>query len=204
MFRFAAEPFFFERAKHENAKETYAFVMKYFVIVMLLVYLVINLYLNGIQYIVAANFRGAIMVVPIVSMGYLLYGIYVNHSIWFKLNDLTRFGVYITIIGALVTVLINVLLIPFYGYMASAWAHIASYGTMIIVSFYFAETRYKINYNMKALLPYFGIALAMTFFGIYFPYPNLLAELAINTLFILLFIWYAQYKDNLINVFFKK
>jgi O-antigen/teichoic acid export membrane protein len=82
MFRFAAEPFFFERAKHADAKETYAVVMKYFIIIMLIVFLGINLYISGIQYIVGRNYREAIIVVPIISMAYLLYGIYINHSIW--------------------------------------------------------------------------------------------------------------------------
>ena len=204
MFRFAAEPFFFERAKHENAKETYAFVMKYFVIIMLLVYLGINLYVSGIQFIIDKNFREAIVVVPIVSMAYLLYGIYVNHSIWYKLNDLTRFGIYITLIGASITVLINVLLIPVYGYMASAWAHVASYGAMIIMSFIFAGKHYKIDYNMKRLIPYFVMAIGMVVFGRFFKYPNLVAELLINTVFVSLFIGYAQYKDKMLSIFFRK
>jgi O-antigen/teichoic acid export membrane protein len=204
MFRFAAEPFFFERAKHENAKETYAFVMKYFVIIMLLVYLGINLYISGIQYIVGANFREAIIVVPIVSMAYIFYGIYVNHSIWYKLNDMTRFGIYITLVGASITVLINVLLIPVYGYMASAWAHVASYGAMILMSFILAEKRYKVHYNMKGLLIYFVIAIGMVIFGRFFKYPNLITELIINTVFIIAFILYAQYKDKMLSVFFIK
>jgi len=204
MFRFAAEPFFFERAKHENAKETYAFVMKYFVIIMLLIYLVINLYISGIQFIVGVNFREAIVVVPIISMAYLFYGIYVNHSIWYKLNDLTRFGIYITLIGASITVLINVLLIPVYGYMASAWAHVASYGAMIIMSFIFAEKRYKVQYNMKRLIPYFMMAIGMVVFEKYFKYPNLIAELVINSVFIIIFILYAEYKDKMLTVFLRK
>lgn len=203
MFRFAAEPFFFERAKYANARESYAFIMKYFVIIMLVIYLGINLYISGIQYIVGINFREAIVVVPIVSMAYIFYGIYVNHSIWFKLNDLTRFGIYITMIGAAITIIINVLLIPVYGYMASAWAHVASYGSMIIVSFIFAQRRYKVNYNMKALLPYFLIAIGMVLFGKYYNYKNLIWELFINTVFIVLFVIYAQYKDKVISVFRK-
>jgi O-antigen/teichoic acid export membrane protein len=204
MFRFAAEPFFFERAKHSDAKETYAFVMKYFVIMMLIVFLGINLYISGIQYIVGRNYRDAIVVVPIISMGYLLYGIYINHSIWYKLNDLTRYATYITLIGAVITILINVIFIPVFGYMASAWAHIASYGSMIIMSFVFAEKHYKVNYDIKKLLPYFIMALAMVFFGQYFKYPNLVAELLINTVFIILFIGYAQYKDRMLTIFFGK
>ena len=203
MFRFAAEPFFFERAKHDNAKETYALVMKYFVIIMLFIYLIINLYISGIQFIVGAGFREAMVVVPIVSMAYLLYGIYVNHSIWYKLNDLTRFGIYITVIGAIITILLNVLLIPAYGYMASAWAHVASYGAMIAMSFIFAEKHYKVNYNMIKLIPYFLIATGLVIFGSLFKYPNILVEYIVNTIFIVLFVVYAQYKDKVLTVFFR-
>jgi O-antigen/teichoic acid export membrane protein len=204
MFRFAAEPFFFERAKHANARETYAFVMKYFVIAMLVVYLGINLYLSGIQYIVGANYREAMMIVPIISMGYLLYGIYINHSIWYKLNDLTIYAVYITIIGAAITVLMNLLLIPSFGYIASAWAHIASYGAMLIMSFIFARSHFRINYNMLGLLPYFIIAIGMVLFSQIFHYRNLFSELAINTVFIAAFIIFSQYKDKTLTVFLGK
>lgn len=204
MFRFAAEPFFFERAKHSDAKETYAFVMKYFVIIMLMVFVGINLYISGFQYIIAKNYRETIIVVPIISMGYLLYGIYINHSIWYKLNDMTWFGAYITLIGAIITILINVLLIPVFGYMASAWAHIASYGAMIIVSFVFAEKHYKIRYDMLKLLPYFIMAIVMVLFSLFFNYPNLISELGINTVLVLLFIGYAQYKDKVLTFFFGK
>jgi len=204
MFRFAAEPFFFERAKKENAKETYAYVMKYFVIAMLLVFLGINLYLKGFRFIIGPDFREALVVVPIVSMGYLLYGIYMNHSIWYKLNDLTRFGVYITLFGAAITIAINVLLIPVFGYMASAWAHVASYGAMIILSFIFASKHYKIEYRMGQLIPYFILAIAIVIFSRLFSYKSTAAELIINSMLIIVFIVFAQYRDNVITVFFKK
>lgn len=204
MFRFAAEPFFFERAKHANAKETYAFVMKYFVITMLIVYLGINLYISAIQYIVGSNYREAMIVVPIISMGYLLYGIYINHSIWYKLNDLTIYAVYITIVGAAITVLINLLLVPSFGYMASAWAHIASYGAMLIMSFIFARNHFKIEYDMKSLLPYFIIAIGMVLFSHFYHYHNLVTELSINTVFIIVFILFSQYKDKTLSVFLGK
>lgn len=204
MFRFAAEPFFFERAKHDNAKETYAFVMRYFVIAMLLVFLLINLYIKGFQYVIGPIFRESLIVVPIVSMGYLLYGIYINHSIWYKLNDLTRFGIYITLVGAVITVLINVFLIPVYGYMASAWAHVASYGAMIIMSFILAERHYKIKYDMFKLIPYFIISIGMVMFSRIFKYGGIIQELLINTAMLGLFVLFAQYRDRFITVFFKK
>jgi O-antigen/teichoic acid export membrane protein len=204
MFRFAAEPFFFERAKHENAKETYAFVMKYFIIIMLILFLVINMYMPGIQYFLGKSYRDSVVVVPMISMAYLLYGIYINHSIWYKLNDLTRFGAYITVAGAVITIMINVMFIPKYGYMASAWAHVASYGSMIIISFILARKHYWIDYRIMKIVPYFLIAVPMVIFALYFKYKNIGIEITINTLFILIFISYAQYKDKLINVFFRK
>jgi O-antigen/teichoic acid export membrane protein len=204
MFRFAAEPFFFERAKYNDAKETYAYVMKYFIIIMLIIFLGINLYISGLQYIVGKNYREAIAVVPIISMAYLLYGIYINHSIWYKINDLTRYAVYITIIGAVITVLINVIFIPSYSYMASAWAHIASYGSMIVFSFLFAEKHYKVKYEMKKLFTYFIFAIGMVVFGYLYSYKNILNEIVINTILILLFVGYAEYRDKLLTVFFKK
>ncbi|OQB58705.1 MAG: Polysaccharide biosynthesis protein [Bacteroidetes bacterium ADurb.Bin145] len=204
MFRFAAEPFFFERAKQSDAKKTYAEVMKYFIIVMLIVYLAINLYLSGFQYIIGKDFRGALGIVPIVAMGYLLYGIYINHSIWYKLTDLTIFGIYITMIGAIVTVLINVSLIPVFGYLASAWAHVASYGSMIIMSFIFAEKRFKVDYGMTQFIPYFALAIAMVLFARYFNYPGIIAELAVNTALILIFIAFAQYRDNILTLVSRK
>jgi O-antigen/teichoic acid export membrane protein len=204
MFRFAAEPFFFERAKAADAKETYAYIMKYFIIVMLVVFIGINLYISLFQYIIDFNYREAIVVVPIISMGYLLYGIYINHSIWYKLNDLTIYAVYITFAGALITVLVNVIFIPAYGYMASAWAHIASYGAMIILSFIFAEKKYKVDYNMKQYIPYFLMATGMVAFAQYFSYPGLASELVINTVLIVSFIVYAEYKDKVVTVFFRR
>ena len=159
--------------------------------------------MSGLKYIIASNFRDAVIVVPVVSMGYLLYGIYINHSIWYKLNDLTRYAVYITFAGAIVTVLINVLLIPVYGYMASAWAHVASYGIMIILSFIMAEKHYSVNYNMKQFIPYFCIAIGMVILAKYIRYPNIITELAINTLMIIVFIGYAQYRDKIVTVFLK-
>jgi O-antigen/teichoic acid export membrane protein len=204
MFRFAAEPFFFERAKHENSKETYRFVMKYFIIIMLIIYLFINLYMPGIQYMLGKPYRVSLGVVPIISMGYLLYGIYVNHSIWYKLNDLTRFGAYITFAGAIITVSVNLVFVPSFGYMASAWAHVASYGSMIIISFFFARKHYVIEYKMIRQLPYFILAIAMIIFDLSFSYRSIFLRIIVNTVFIIIFISFAQYKDRLIGVFLGK
>ena len=199
MFRFAAEPFFFERAGKADAKKTYAEVMKYFIIAMLIVFLGLNLYKSGIQYILGRDYRNSLVVVPKISMAYLLYGIYMNHSIWYKINNLTRYGIYITLMGAAVTIAINALFIPAYGYMASAWAHVFSYLTMIIASFIFASNHYKVEYQISRLIPYFIMAILMVAFAELFQYKTIVSEIAVNTVFLIVFIAFAQYKDKLIS-----
>jgi len=200
MFRFAAEPFFFERAGKADAEKTYGLVMKYFVIAMLLIYLVINLYIVLFQHFIGPSFRDSIIVVPIVSMGYLLYGVYVNHSIWYKIKDLTHFGIYITLTGAIITALMNIYLLPVFGYMASAWAHVFSYGAMIILSFLFAAKRYRIDYNIKDIIPYFIIAISFVIANILIEFKNIFIELTVSTVMIVAFILFAQKKDRIINV----
>jgi O-antigen/teichoic acid export membrane protein len=171
---------------------------------MLVIFLGINLYISGFQFIIGKVFRESLVVVPIVSMGYLLYGIYVNHSIWYKLNDLTRYGIYITLAGAVITVAINVLLIPLFGYMASAWAHIASYGAMIILSFIFASKHFRIDYKMGRLIPYFLLAISLVILARVINYRNTFQEIFVNSLFMAAFIGFAQYRDRVITLLFKK
>ena len=203
MFRFAAEPFFFERAKQEDAKKMYAEVMKYFIISMLIIYLGLNLYISGFQLIVGRNYRDAIGVVPIISMAYLLYGIYINHSIWYKLNDLTRYAVFITVIGADITLAINLIFIPVFGYMASAWAHVASYLSMLIFSFVFARKHFVVNYELKSLVPYFLIAVGMVIFREFVNYRGIINEIVINSALIAIFIAFAHYRDGILKIFKK-
>jgi len=199
MFRFAAEPFFFERADKADARKTYAEIMKYFIIVMLIIFLGLNLYKSGIQYILGKEYRNSLVVVPMISMSYLIYGIYVNHSIWFKINNLTKYGIYITLIGTSVTIAVNAFFIPTYGYMASAWAHVFSYLSMVIASFVFASKHYKVEYNLIKLSPYFVMAVAMVVFACLFNYRSVVEEILINTFLLLIFVIYAQYKDKIIG-----
>jgi O-antigen/teichoic acid export membrane protein len=204
MFRFAAEPFFFEKAGKGDAKETYAFVMKYFVITALVIFMALNLFIPVIQYFVGPIFRESIIVVPIVSFAYLLYGVYLNLSVWYKINDMTRFGAYFTFAGAVVTIMINILLIPVYGYMASAWAHIACYSVMVILSFITGRKYYRIKYDVKGFLIYNLIAIVIVLFSLYVEWNNIVLKLIFNAILILGFIAFAQKRDKAISSFLKK
>jgi len=166
MFRYAAEPFFFSHAKKENAKRLYASIMKYFIIFCLLIFLGVALYIDIFKYFIGPDFRSGLMIVPIILMANLLLGIFYNLSVWYKLTDKTRYAAYIALTGAIITIVLNVLLVPEHGYMGAAWAHLSCYFVMVIISFLWGRRHYKVSYDLRNILLYFIIALAIYFFSI--------------------------------------
>jgi O-antigen/teichoic acid export membrane protein len=161
-FRMGAEPFFFKQAQSDNAQKTYARVMKFFVITLCIMFLGVVLYLDIWKlFIRNPNMYIGLRVVPILLMANMFLGIYYNLSIWYKLSNKTMAGAWITLLGAVITIIINYLLIPRYGYMASAWATFCCYGTMMIVSYKWGQKVYYIPYATKKLIAYFVIALLL-------------------------------------------
>jgi O-antigen/teichoic acid export membrane protein len=149
-YRYAAEPFFFNQEKEKDARKTYAKVMNYFVVIVSLMFLAIAMNLQIVKYFTPnPAFWEGLKVVPILLGANVLFGIYLNQSIWYKLASKTSYGAMISIIGALVTVVINYSLIPTYGYMASAWATFACFAVMLIISYIVGQKIYPIPYNLK-------------------------------------------------------
>ena len=161
MFKYAAEPFFFSKSKEENAKSLYADVMLFFVVAGLFIFLLVNLYLDYFILFIGSDFREGVQIVPVVLMANLVMGIFFNLSIWYKLTNLTRFGAVLVLLGALITVVINVLFIPRYGYLASAWAHLFCYSTMVILSYLWSRKHYAVPYRVGRILAYIGAAIAI-------------------------------------------
>ena len=164
-FRFAAEPFFFAHADKENSKKLYADVMNYFVIFCVFVFLLVMLYMDWFQYFIGKDYRVGLPVVPILLVANLCLGIYVNLSIWYKLTDRTLLGAMVSFGGAALTVVLNLVFIPKYGYMASAWATLACYGSMAIASYILGQKYFPVNYYLKKDVGYmfFGLALWVLF-----------------------------------------
>ncbi|MBL7901756.1 MAG: oligosaccharide flippase family protein [Bacteroidia bacterium] len=160
-FRYAAEPFFFSKAKEKDSKQTYAIVMKYFVIFCLFLFLGTMLNLDWIQYFIGEEFRAGLHVVPILLGANLCLGIVYNLSIWYKLSGKTSFGAIISITGAAITILLNLLFVPKFGYTASAWATLAAYAGMMLFSYFLGQKFYPIKYNFRALFVYSCIALGL-------------------------------------------
>ncbi len=153
-FRMASEPFFFAMYKQVDAKLVYARVMNYFVAVCCLIFLGVTLYLDIIKHILKPVYFEGLAVVPILLMAYLFFGIYQNLSIWFKLADKTRFGLYFTIFGAILTIVANYALIPFFGYIGSAIATLLCYFSMAFVCYIFGRRYYPVPYNLKKITGY--------------------------------------------------
>ena len=135
-FRFAAEPFFFSQEKQHNSKKIYADVLKYFTILASLIFLAVMLYLDVVKHFIGSSFHHekGIEIVPILLMANLFLGIYYNLSIWYKLTEKTRYGAMLAIFGALITLVLNIILIPKIGFVGSAWATLACYFSMMLAS----------------------------------------------------------------------
>lgn len=160
IFRLAAEPFFFNQSKRDDAPKTYARVMKFFVIACCFMFLVVALFLDMWQLLIAARFKEyaeGIHIVPILAMGSVFLGIYYNLSIWYKLTNKTMYGAYITIAGAMLTILLNFWWIPLFHYTGAAWATFFCYAFMMVVSYMQGQKYYPIPYAWKKLVAYLVI-----------------------------------------------
>lgn len=163
-FRLGAEPFFFQQAKDEDAPKTYARVMNFFVITICLMFLVVALYLDiWKHFITNPKMWVGLKVVPILLIANMCLGVYYNLSIWYKLSQKTNAGATITFIGAGVTLLINAVFIPYFGYMACAWATLACYGSMMVISYFWGQRVYPVPYAISKLLSFFGVMLLFFF-----------------------------------------
>ncbi len=183
-FRYAGEPFFFNNAEDKNAPELFARVMHYFVIVSLVILLLVSLNLNllAVIFLRKPEFRVALYIVPILLYGKLFYGIYVNLNVWFKLTDKTIYGTYFSIIGAIVTVIGNLLLIPIIGFTGCAIASVLCYATMCIICYAKGRKHYPIPYNFGKLLPYFIISIVLVIGSLYFEHEDFLIDSLVRAL----------------------
>jgi O-antigen/teichoic acid export membrane protein len=163
-YRYAAEPFFFKEAESGNANKTYALIMNYFVIVVCIMFLGISLNLQVFRYFTPNEaYWVGLSIVPILLFANLSLGVYFNQSVWYKLSNKTIYGAFIALVGATITVVINYLYIPTYGYVASAWATLICYVSMMLVSYFLGRKHYPIPYNLRKIGIYVLVALVLFF-----------------------------------------
>jgi O-antigen/teichoic acid export membrane protein len=160
-FRYAGEPFFFAHAKESNARNTYALVLTWFVIFCVFIFLLVTLFLDIFQYFVGSAYREGLHVVPVLLLANLLLGVYVNLSIWYKLTDRTLMGAYVSVAGAVITVILLVTLVPRWGFAGAAWAHLACYGFMVTASYLLGRRFYPVPYDLWRVGGYVALGLAI-------------------------------------------
>jgi O-antigen/teichoic acid export membrane protein len=166
-FRIGAEPFFFSYAKNANAKKTYATILHYFVIALALLFVALVANIEILKWFISrdkkhvAEYWVGLPAVPYLLFGYVCLGIYMNLSIWYRLSDQTRFGLYISIVGAFITISLNFLLIPRYSYMGSALVSLLAYFTMMVISYVLGQKNYPIPYDLKRILSYLIVSVVL-------------------------------------------
>ncbi len=188
-FRYAAEPFFFNQSKEQDAAKSYALVMKYFVIVCSFIFLGVMLYMDIIKHFVRnEEYWVGLGVVPFLLMANIFLGIFYNLSIWYKLSGKTRYGAVISLIGATITIVLNLILIPKVGYMGSAVTTLICYATMVIISYFLGQKYFPVNYPVKRMLIYLSVAVLLYLVSTLLPIDSQWMEYAVNLLFLGAFI----------------
>ena len=201
------EPFFFSHAANENAQQTYATITKYFVIFgsFISFFVIAFIDLLKLPLVPEDSYWVAIKVVPLIVLANFFLGIYTNLSVWYKLIDKTKIGAYISIVGALVTLVLNYVLIKQgLSYYGSAIATIAAYGTMMVISYQMGQKQYPIPYDITTLLKY--LSLSIVFSAISFYIPSLRENYGVKILLLALFLYfiYRNEKETLLRIVKRK
>jgi len=200
------EPFFFSHANNENAQQTYATITKYFVIFGSFICLFVIVFIDLLKrpLVPNANYWDAIKVVPLIVLANFFLGIYTNLSVWYKLIDKTKIGAYISLVGAVVTLILNYLLIPTMSYYGSAIATIGAYGTMMVISYKMGQKSYPIPYDMNRIFSYLG--LTILFSAVSFYIPAIRENYYVKALLLAIFLYFIYYseKETLLRIIKRK
>ncbi|BAO75613.1 polysaccharide biosynthesis protein [Winogradskyella sp. PG-2] len=168
-FRLGIEPYFFSHAKSDNPQKNYAKILEYFVAFGSIILLVVVVFADVIKVLVIRDeaFWEAMWIVPIILIASFCLGMYHNLSVWYKITDRTKFGAYISVFGAIVTLALNFWLIPIIGYKGSAIATLAAYGSMVLLSYFYGRKYYPIPYNLKKIGLYLTISIVFSLLSFY-------------------------------------
>lgn len=182
------EPFFFSHAKNENAPQTYATITKYFVIFGSFIALTVIVFADVLKRLLLDNesYWVAMKVVPLIVFANFFLGIYTNLSVWYKLTDKTIYGAYISVVGAIITLVLNFILIKKFSYLGSAIATICAYGAMLILSYFLGRKRYPIPYDTARIFAYLGLSILFSILAFYI--DDVRQNFYIKSVLILLFL----------------
>lgn len=194
-FRYAYEPFVFGKNKDADNRKVYAAAMKYFFIFSLLAFLTVMGYMDLLKFMVARDYWEGLSVVAIVMGAEIFKGIYFNLSFWYKLTDETHWGAYFSLIGCTVILALNVWLVPLYGYIASAWASVAGYGAITLLSYIIGQKKYPVIYPLKDMAVYLVLAAVLFVLSEVVSVQHVILRLLYHTLLILIFVAFIIKRD---------
>ncbi|MFS4466300.1 lipopolysaccharide biosynthesis protein [Maribacter sp. 2210JD10-5] len=196
-FRMGIEPFFFSHSDTKEPQKAYAQITNYFVVLGSIILLAVVVFADVLKKLIVLNesYWDAMSIVPLIVLASFFLGIYHNLSVWYKVTDRTKFGAYISAIGAILTIIINLAFIPKIGYMASAIATLIAYGTMMLLSYYFGKKYYPVPYNMRKIGFYLGVSILFSILSFYIFDRNLIVGIVL--LLIFLGLVYKMEFDNL-------
>jgi len=187
-YRYAAEPFFFSQAGEKDSKLIYSQMLTYFVLVISIIFLITMLYLDVIILFIGKDFREGRSVISILMLANICLGIFYNLSIWYKLTNQTLYGAMIAAVGAFITIVFNLWLIPDYGYMGSAWATLICYFIMMVISYRLGQKHFPIKYNLRKITFYLGGALLIYFVSTLFYSQQVVIRLIVGTVLLLIYL----------------
>ena len=185
-YRLGIEPFFFSHAKTENPQKNYAKILEFFVAFGSVILLSVVVFADVLKpYIVRSEaYWEAMWVVPVILLANFCLGIYHNLSVWYKVTDRTKFGAYISIVGAIITLVINIMFIKTYSYKASAIATLVAYAIMMLLSYYFGRKYYPIPYNLKKIGLYLLLSVGMSVLSFYYFRGNYMIGISMLVVFL--------------------
>ena len=196
-FRYSADPFFFSNKGAVDFNDLFAKVHKYLLTFGLFIFLGIMFYLNVIKYFVDSSYWSGLKVVPFLLIGHLLVGLVYLQSFWYKLNSKTVYGIYIFIIGAVVTIVLNYIFVPLYGYVSCAVANVACYLIMLIITFLWGKKYLVCDYDFKNMILYTSLAAVLYFVSCFTKELELVWEIIVNTLLLMIFAGVVFKRENL-------
>jgi O-antigen/teichoic acid export membrane protein len=198
-FRFSFEPFLFSHYKNEDSKKVYAVIMKYFVILGLIIFLGVLFYMDILKFFIGSSksgYHSGIKVVPWLLMGNLLMGIFYTQSLWYKLTDQTHFGARFAIVGAIITIVLNIFLIPYFGFMACGYAFFVASLVMTVSSYIVGQKYFPVNYDLKRIGFYLLLSIVLYLIESNIVIDNKILKMSFNTILLMVFFMFIWNKEK--------
>jgi O-antigen/teichoic acid export membrane protein len=198
MYRLAAEPFFLANFSKEEFIESNAAALKYYMMASMTIFLGIALFRDVFALIVGRDFREGIFILPVILGANVLAGVWLNLSFWYKREEKTRFAVYVTFVGLIVTIVANVALLPRWGYYGAAWARFVAEAAMVAVSYYLNRRYFPTPYDVRRIVEYVVLGVALFFVSeALLPHVSGVVEYGMNIVIFLLFVAYAVWREKI-------